>query len=156
MSLEDTPTEREPEKVAGDLRPAGMGPLSSDDDADKVRNAGSKGSLDPAEDSQVVVSKPALVRCRSKRSFESMPETLKLGSSDSVDGAMSHTKEEELCNIMQQISILEGGHGNPNTRRDAVMLMMGSPPRAAASTEKPDSALLKGAIVNTSPWKNNP
>ena len=102
-----------------EARPAGLGPLDDGWDADKA--PGSSASLDPIQDSQV------LLRHRSQKSFETMPskETL-LNTAASYEAPLTSSKEIELAALMEQISLFEGSAPG-SVRHEAVMLMMGSP-----------------------------
>ena len=110
-------------------RPEGMGPLD-DGWHEDLKKIGRSMALDATQDSQVPI-----FRHRSKKSLES----LSMGGSHEVlptpEKPLPSAQEEVLNKLMAEISLLEGGRASDaqHVRRDAVLLMMGSPPKMNAA-----------------------
>ena len=109
-----------------------MGPLD-DGWHEDPKKIGRSMTLDATQDSQVPI-----FRHRSKKSLES----LSMGGSHEVlptpasyEKPLPSAQEEVLNKLMAEISLLEGGRASDaqHVRRDAVLLVMGSPPKMNAA-----------------------
>ena len=126
-------------KEMTESRPHGLGPCDSEEelkDGQLAINLASHDALDPAQDSQA----PLLRRYRSKKSLESLqsqPSKEVLPTPASYAKAMSPSKEQELALLMQQIAMFEDAQEQKpeHTRHDAMLLLMGSPPKQGDKSE---------------------
>ena len=105
------------EEAASTTRPKGLGPLSSDEDG--------------ATTAAVPTHPPH--RFRSKKSLDSLPSKPSkelIETPASYQEPLSGDQEQVLQDLMSQISLLEGGTDAPlEHRHEAMMLMLGSPPK---------------------------
>ena len=95
---------------------------------------------EPEKDSQLP---HPLQRCRSKTSLASLPsaavlggaskEALEMPASYAGPGILTTNKEDELADLMNQISLYEDGEQKDvaTAHHDAMLLLMGSPERRA-------------------------
>ena len=121
-----------------ETRPHGLGPCDSGEEHNDGQLA-SIASMDPTQDSQV----PLLRRHRSKKSLESLqsaPSKDVLPTPASYANVVTPSKEEELAQLMAEIALLEGcGQEEGHTRHDAMLLMMGSPPKQGNKSDMPSA-----------------
>ncbi|CAE6949194.1 unnamed protein product [Symbiodinium sp. CCMP2456] len=156
---EDDPVSEESEDPSSEARVSDKS-VGDKDDGGGVKAALADLELDPDEETQA-----PKWRYRSKSTLNSLATTAVLGDQLETPGSyekpVTASKEEELQQLLQQISLFEDGEPkHPDTaRHDALLLMMGSParPRKSRGTDETPPTCKKQLFKDVDPaWKEPP